>query len=498
MRLFRTHIMGISKTGFLVNDFDVGYSLVCLPVYLISQVFESETVSILMTNFFSSILGLTSLLIIHKFLTKTLFIESKLSLFICVSLLLGTPLLFYSYSIPQNPHSISAFLITVFFYVILTLDEKKDNFLNYSLAGILLGIISCVRLQNVIVAIPFIIDVVIKVWKTKNFKKYFFLLTGFFLFFIVGLSPQLINSIILFATLTPPKLYTLSINKYLLSSVYETLFSCYHSVLLWTPVILVSVSGFIFAAKTNSIFCIKMLLVFVTQIIVISSVISPGGGASFGIRYLTDLIFIFGLGLCLLIKMSPQPFSKIIQILTSLCSIWTFILFVLSTTGKIDLLEVYSGTEFFKQVFAGIQNIKINLTPRYVAESDIYFFLTIILLVALLISNKYEILTKGQLNSKIFFVLIVAYILFFNINLLYAGIINRVVYKKEIYQSCLTQEDYQRFYTLAGIKVRLKYYKTTKQKDKFNYYLSLKDKLFPKSPLGKYYANALYMDFKID
>lgn len=498
MKSYKLSIIGINTKGFLINDFDIGYSVVCLPVYFVSQIFENETVCMLITNFFSSVLGLFSLLIIHRFLTKNLFLDKKLSLFICVCLLLGTPLLFYSYSIPQNPHTIAAFLSSIYLYLVLSLEEKQETILTYSLIGLLLGIICCIRLQRVILAIPFLIDIVIKIFRTKNFKKYFYLTSGFVGFFIIGVSPQLINSIIQFGTFTPAKIYTISLNKYLFSSIYETLFSSYHSVLLWTPLILVSVAGFVLSLKINFLFSIKMLLIFIAEIVIISLVISPGGGASFGIRYLTDLVFMFGVGLYLLIKLSPQKMVKLIIGVISLCSIWTFILFVLSTSGKIDLLEVYSTKDFFNKVLTGIQNIKINLNPRYVADSDIYIFLTLVLLFTLFISNKFSIIIKNQLSSKITFAILTSYLIVFNINLFVAGTINRVVYKKDLYDSALTQEDYQRFYTLAGIKVRLKYYYITKQKSKFDYYLGLKEKFLPKTALGKYYVNVLYNDFRPD
>lgn len=498
MKTYKLNLIGMGKRGFIMNDFDIGYSLICCPVYLFSKIFENETISILMTNFFSSLLGLSSLLLIYRFLTKSLFLDKHYSITICICLLTGTPLLFYSYSIPQNPHTILAFLCSLYFYILFNLYEKEENLKNHLLLGLLLGVICSVRLQRIILAIPLIIEIILRVVKTKKIKVYSLFILAFVVSFIVGLSPQLINLTIQFGSIMPPKIYTLSINKYIFSSAFEVLFSSYHSVLLWTPLILISLFGFILNLKSNLILSIKILLIFFAEILIISAVISPGGGASFGIRYLTDLVFLTGLGLYLILKLTKQKLIKLVKVVIYICSMWTFILFILSDLNKIDLLEVYSIDDFFSKVLSGIKTLSITIKPRYSLDIDLYIFLIFILIFVIFMVKQTETIYKDNTKSKLFLLILTTYILFFNINLINAGIINRIVYKRDTHLLTLTQEDYQRIYSLAGIKVRLKYYNMTRQKNKFDYYLALKNQLWPKTKLGKIFANALFSDFKIN
>lgn len=487
-------IIGTTKNGFIINDFDIGCSIIWYPVYFFSKIFENENISILFINFFSSLLGLCSLLIFYKFLTKKLNFNKTTSFYICVYLLSGTPLLFYSYAIPQNPHTTACFLCSLFlvYWISRIGNFSYERFL---FMGLLLGIISTVRLQRITLILPVIIEFLFQITKDlKNFKKYIPIIFYFIISFLIGISPSLINSKILFSELTIPKLYTVSINKYIFSSLYEVLFSSYHSLLLWTPIILLSILGLIIGIKNNKIVSISLLSVVITEIFISSLVISPGGGASFGIRYYTDLTFIFGVGIYFLF-LSFHKLKIYLIIIFFVLSTWSFVLFLLSLTQIIDLLEVYEIRTFFINILEGIKNLSITLKPRHILETEKYLFLSIILLSTIYLTIKiYNLLISHKVTFLYF--LLVFYLLFFNYNLIRAGLLNRIVYKKEIFEQSLTLEDYQKFYTLAGINVRLKYYKITKQQDKFQFYYSLKEKLKPQSYFGKRIIIPLF--YKID
>ncbi|MCX7957143.1 MAG: hypothetical protein N2643_04535 [Endomicrobia bacterium] len=493
IKTYTSGIIGTTQNGFVINDFDIGSSIVWTFVYLISNLFENEKISIIFINFFSSILGLSSLFVFYIFITEKLNFSKFFSFYICGCLLLGTPLLFYTYTIPQNPHTIAAFLCSLYFIfwisTIGNLSIKRFLFL-----GILLGIISTLRLQRIILFIPVFLELILEILNTKGvkfLKRFFLILLVFTISFILGFSPSLINSKIIFSQFTIPKLYTLSLNKYIFHSIYEVLFSSYHSVVLWTPIILISIIGLIVGIKQHKIITLSFIMIFILDTIIIGLTISPGGGSSFGIRYYTDLIFIFGIGIYFLLNYLRNSKLYFIIISSILC-LWTFVLFILASTNKIDLLEVYETKSFFSNVILGIKNLTISFKPRYLFnEIDQYIFLSIILFLTFFIVLKtYSLLC----NKKIYllFIIAISHLFFFNYSLIKAGILNRIVYKKEVFENSLSLEDYQKFYTLAGLKVRLKYYKITKQKNKFEFYNLLKEKLKPKSYFGKKIFNIFY------
>ncbi len=475
IRTYTPNVVGTTKNGFVMNDFEIGSSIVWFPVYLVSNLFDSESISIVFTNFYSSILGFGSLFIFFKFLTNKLNFSKKFSLFICLTLLLGTPLLFYSYSIPQNPHTTIACLCSLYLYFLLSKKVNSSYYQRYLLLGLLLGLISAVRVQRIILGICVGIEIIQQLMRRKNFKESFLYSSVFVVGFLIGFSPQLINSVVLFSRLLPIKLYTISLNKYIFSSLYEILFSSYHSVLLWTPLIIISFIGLIFGLKENFVVSLSTILIFIIDTFILATVVSPGGGSSFGIRYYTDLVFILGLGIYFLFNFLQQKKCVFFGVvITSICSVWSFILFVLSTSGYLDLLEVYDIKTFFNKIFSFSKNFNFNLVPRYYGPVEEYLFFILILVSTFFVINKLI-----QHKTKLFTIVFVLYLIFFNYSIIKAGFFNRVVYKREVFEQSLPFRDFQIFYIYAGIKVRLKYYALTGKREEYEFYSAFRDKLKP-------------------
>jgi hypothetical protein len=85
-------------------------------------------------------------------------------------------------------------------------------------------------------------------------------------------------------------------------------------------------------------------------------------------------------------------------------------------------------------------------------------------------------------------------ILLFNIKIFEAGIINRVVYKD--YKSFLTFNDYKNYYLLAGLKVRIKYYKKINDEKNYNYYFHIAKNLYFETLKGKDLYKIMFFDLE--
>lgn len=473
----------ITQKGFVLNEFGIGCSVTWLPAYLLSLGFESEKVGIVFVNFLSSLLGLLSLFLIYKTL---LFLgaDKKISALICIFVLIGTPLLFYIYIVPQSPHTVTAFLCSIYlFYWIITIGQVE--FKRFAILGLLLGLATSVREQEILFGVTIFNEVLYKIIKTKQLKRYFLASAVLLLMFLVGVSPYVMNSLILFGRLTVPRGYIISLKDFSLSFVYEVLFSSYHSVVLWTPIMFLSLVGLILGLSKNILISISCLLIFVLQVFVISLALpAPGGGWSFGVRYLTDSILIFSLGLMHVFQyLKNKKLKYVLLIICCGTCLWSLILLLLAAKGCIDLLEVYHIKTFFTLVYKNLlPTVKsISLKPRYIEFTEYWvFFLSIFIFSTFLMRKTYRLLTS-KTNYKLLLVFLVnIYILFFNIHLLKSGVINRVVYRK--YDEFVSLTDYQNFYLLAGLRVRLKYYKVTNQPQMYNYYLKLRQKIKFQSP----------------
>ncbi|MEM2984215.1 MAG: hypothetical protein QXL24_03250 [Candidatus Jordarchaeaceae archaeon] len=167
-----------------------------------------------------------------------------------------------------------------------------------------------------------------------------------------------------------------------------------------------------------------------------------------------------------------------------------FILFIISSNEKIDLIKVYGIEGFVSTIpvalLESIKNFNLCDLVRYDGMCFLhYVFLFLILIISLLIIRIYFLILHSKKLQVYCTLGLFFYLTIYNLNLLYAGKINRIVYKNEQYKQFMTLNDYQNFYNLLGINLRLQYYSVTKQIGKYNYYLSYKQKLKFISSMGK-------------
>jgi hypothetical protein len=481
--LYTTNI-AITNKGFVVNDFSCGSAIMWMPAYIISRIFKSGSVSIIFVNFFSSLLGIFSLFFVYNtlLLFKTeKFIAKLISLFI----FLGSPLVFYSYVIPQNPHTVTAFLCSVFLYFWLsTYGQKKLT--RWILLGLILGLATLVREQEVLFGICLIIELIGEVIKNKRVEKiYFKFITVFLITFLFVLTPYFLNSMIVFGNVFIPKSYTLSFTKFSLSSVLDVIFSSYHGLFWWTPVLVVGIAGLFFGLKKNFVVSVSFLLILFLQIVLISLVTAPGGGWSFGIRYLTDCSTIFAFGIYQMYSLLKN--GRIKFLFLSICGIltlWTVMLVILSAKRIVDLLEPYTVKEFLTVVIKNIDNvIKIKFSPRIILDYDQYFFIVIIFVLCFSITKLLYSVIKNKVAYWIVIIGIIFAIVLFDIKMFESGVVNRVVYKN--YKEFLSFNDYKNYFLLAGLKVRIKYYKKIKDEKNYQYYFEIAKNLNFETLKGK-------------
>lgn len=487
--LYTTNI-AITNKGFVVNDFSCGSAIMWMPAYIISRIFESRSVSIIFVNFFSSLLGIISLFFVYKtlLLFKTeKFIAKLISLFI----FLGSPLVFYSYVIPQNPHTVTAFLCSVFLYFWLsTYGQKKLT--RWVLLALILGLATLTREQEVLFGICLIIELIAEVTKNKKFDKiYFKFILVFLITFLFVLTPYFLNSMIVFGNILIPKSYTLSFTKFSLYSILDIVFSSYHGLFWWTPVLVVGITGLFFGLKKNFVVSVSFLLILFLQIVLISLVTAPGGGSSFGIRYLTDCSTIFAFGIYQMYSLLKN--GRIKFLFLSICGIltlWTVILVILSAKGIVDLLEPYTVKEFLTVVIKNIDNvIKIKFSPRIILDYDQYFFIVIIFVLCFSITKLLYSVIKNNTAYWAVIMGVIFSIVLFDIKMFESGVVNRVVYKN--YKEFLSFNDYKNYFLLAGLKVRIKYYKKIKDEKNYQYYFKIAKNLNFETLKGKNLYNIM-------
>jgi hypothetical protein len=484
--LYTTNL-GVTQRGLIVNEFSCGSAIVWLPAYLISTIFESRRTSIIFVNFFSSLLGLFSLFFIYKALL--LFNSDEIAArVIPLFIFLGSPLLFYTYVIPQNPHTVCSFLSSAYLYYWLSTYGRK-RLLRWALLGLLLGFASLVREQEVLFGITLAMEVISEILRERKVDEFYLKSVSIFLLtFLFTMTPYFLNTWVIFGKLLIPKSYTLSLKEISTSSILEIFFSGYHGILWWTPILILSVVGLFLGLRENFVVSISFILTLLCQIFLISSVVAApgGGGASFGIRYLTDstLIFAYGLYQVYLLFNKNIKIRMIFFFSCGLLCFWSIILAIYSSIGKIDLLEPYTLKEFFSIVAGNIRYLlSIKFLPRTILNYDEYFFIVLLFILCLGIAKLLYSASKNNFAQSLLVIILTFAILLFDIKIFTAGVVNRVVYKD--YRDFLSLNDYRNYYLLAGIRVRIKYYKKIGDRRKYNYYLSLAKNLAFETPRGK-------------
>jgi len=483
--LYTTNL-GITQRGLIVNEFSCGSAIIWSPSYLISTIFESRRVSIIFVNFFSSLLGLFSLFFAYKvllLLNSDKLVAKVLSLFI----FLGSPLLFYTYVIPQNSHTVCSFLCSAYLYFWLS-TYKQKSLSRWALLGLLLGLASLVREQELLFGITLAIEVISEILHRKKIEKFYLKSIPIFLvMFLFAMTPYFLNTWVIFGKLLIPKSYTLSLKEVSISAMLEIIFSSYHGLLWWTPILILGIIGLFLGLRKNLAVSISFILILFCQIFLISLVIAApgGGGASFGIRYLTDSTLIFTYGLyqvyCLF---KDRKIKTLFFALCGLLCLWSVILTIYSSIGTIDLLEPYTLKEFFSVVTNNINHLlKVEFLPRTALSYEEYFFIILLFVLCLSITKLLNSLAKSNFARGLTIVIFISTILLFDVKIFVAGAVNRVVYKD--YRNFLSFNDYKNYYLLAGLRVRIKYYKKIGDEKKYNYYLSLAKKLTFETSKGK-------------
>lgn len=230
--------------------------------------------------------AITALLLLKKILVR--FFDDRVSALTLVTLVLATNLIYYITYEPGMPHAFN-FAFNVYFLYLTLKWHEKPGVLNSVLLGLITGLISLIRPTDVIVALVFIF------WKVNSFGA---LKTNILLFLRKW---PLIITIVFFAFLVwvPQFLYWKHYTGHYMYNPYKdagfsfffdnpqiflSLFSYRKGWLLYTPVMLLLLPGFILLYRKYREYFWPVLVYFLINLWIISSWCLPWYGGSYGQR----------------------------------------------------------------------------------------------------------------------------------------------------------------------------------------------------------------------
>ena len=147
--------------GHYFPAFPPGTVLLSVPAFIIGQQFHlGQVFAYGMTTVTSIVTGFFLLQICRK-----LKLSKQTGLFTVLIYLFSS--MVWSYSVTLSAHPLSALLITLLLYLYIQLDEKKNNFLVFSLIWLFYGLNFFVDYPNLLIASPLVIASVIRLIKVK-------------------------------------------------------------------------------------------------------------------------------------------------------------------------------------------------------------------------------------------------------------------------------------------------------------------------------------------
>lgn len=287
-----THAFSIIKSGYVLtakhipeNMYDIGAPLFWSIPFLLTHFFISFFVKAngyqLTYQFIIGIWNISAVFtgLYCLFLTLRKFFSEKVSLLTVIILFLSTNLLFYGAVDVLNSHSTSFFASSLFLYFLF----KKITVKNSIMMGVFLGLLNLTRSQEILF---FIFPIFLLIRNPRQYYPHFIIVT---LSAILTFSPQLVIWYLMSGSWLGNPYFHAGTTFYLSHpQILGVLFNKSDGLFLWTPSIIIAVTGLIYFAKNNRKTGIPMVLLFSAEFYTIASWSTWWEGSSYSARMLVS------------------------------------------------------------------------------------------------------------------------------------------------------------------------------------------------------------------
>jgi hypothetical protein len=378
------------------SKYTIGLGLVLAPFYLLAHLFTSILSSLgvnvepnglswsyeLFYCLGSIFFGIAGLILAYK--TALVFFNPLASVLATIGVWFASPLTFYLTLETSMSHAVSQFLISLFIYLCMVTPWHQQQ--KYQiLLGIALGLATLVRPQNLLfgiipILIAFLgrsdhgdrrqIPLINKANKGGQSKDNINHNSSKFLTNLISLSwiggvtvlmliPQIFVYISQYGNLADISYlkegaeqgYGSSFN-WLQPQLFKVLFSGFHGLFAWHPLLLLGIVGLIISQKLISPWKWILLIAFLLQVYFIGSWWAWWQGASFGGRMFCNCSLIFVLGLASLWdSLSGKKGQLISVVITLFFLFWNMLLVMQYESGMIGPEEPVSVIQLYKNQF---------------------------------------------------------------------------------------------------------------------------------------------------
>lgn len=244
-----------------------------------------------------------------------------LSMVASIAGLVGTPLLFYIFTMPSYAHAADAFLVTAAFY--LAVSAKTWYFREWNLRNTLLGLTLAVsvllRNNNIVLIPPLLLGLLFRESKQGDRNPVIVLFEVF-----IGALPFMILlgmfNVSQYGELVATG-YRLQFEEQFL---IPMLFHPYAGLFVWTPLTVLGLAGLIAGSIKRRPEAVIALASVLLALFSIQFQANWWGGCAFGPRFFTHLYVFWAWGLVECVRILKRPVAVSV---IGLCAGWTFFLF---------------------------------------------------------------------------------------------------------------------------------------------------------------------------
>jgi len=331
----------VTPTGALANHWWIGTSILSAPSYLIARLFPGPP------DGFSGIYGVVLAMTNVAFAAWTMviawsFIRKKAAIPLLATVV-ATPFFWYAFIFPLGTHMAGALTIALVFVALFRSDSGVA-------AGLATGLAIIVRLQHFMI-IPAVLYVA---WQQRRRLEWWLAAIGGG---ALAIACQAVAWIAIYGTPLGPitRGATLAGTTWMPFrniALLPVLFSSYHGLFVWSPVVVLALFGWISAARSfeaeRSMIAVASLLMFLGEWIANGTFDRYWwGGMSFGPRRFVDLALPIAIGLA---YFATAISARAAYALMIACSLWSVGLMAAAEAHTISLARFVTGADLVHAV----------------------------------------------------------------------------------------------------------------------------------------------------
>lgn len=376
-RVYNTNqLANLTPVNKTANMFSVGPAILWTPFILTAYVREGELHSIddqyQLTGFnysyqlaiFVATLVYFILGLLFVYLALRILFPGSTAFWTTMSIWLISPLVYYLIYEPSMSHVLSFFTVSGLFYFVIK-HYDTVNIKKYFVFGLWLGLAMLVRWQNIIFGfLPLILLLIERVsdWKKKIKSLIVFLLTSFIVFL-----PQLLMWKHIYGSYIAIPQGGGFFNLFN-PHIWSFLFSSYHGLFIWHPLLLIGLIGLFFLWRKNKTLAAVIFVTLLAQIYINSALGDWMAGSSFGARRIIGSLVIFAIWMASLYDFFREKNKKVINWIIGLIILfglgWNILLMISVARGVIQLNSLVTMGEIFSKQFQVLLTIIFGILNR--------------------------------------------------------------------------------------------------------------------------------------